>query len=288
MKRERTNYIQKAFDITKENMILAQPLVIYMLVLSFTLAGLGTQSNPALRLVFLTTNILLATAFFAGWFSMIRQGIFLNKKIENGEFKNAEDRMKASWDLGKTFFPGVGDNFLNVTSTSILFIISFLVITYLFYKLGTNFLPNPNLDLNKMYAAANSTTAELQKYLLSLSIDQIKAINLWGLYISGIVSAFTFATMFLFPAIFTNNKEEKEFFLLVPFTAFARNVVFLFKNILGSIGIFVFLFSLNTIFSILSLIFNLNIFLSIVGLILSFYVMTYAMVLIFLYYEEKN
>ena len=83
MKSEKTNYIQKAFDITKENMILAQPLVIYMIVLSFTLAGLSAQNNPILRLLFLTTNILLATAFFAGWFAMIRQGIFLNRRSRN-------------------------------------------------------------------------------------------------------------------------------------------------------------------------------------------------------------
>ena len=284
---KKTNYIQKAFDITKENMILAQPLVIYMIVLSFTLAGLAAQTDKILHFVFLTTNLLLGTAFISGWFYMIKQGILLNKRIENGEYENPEERMKASWDLGKTFFPGVGDNFLAVTTTTIFYIIVFVATMFLFFKIGTHILPNPNIDWKKLYSIANSTPAELQKYIFELNIQQIKAINLWGLYISSLTSAFTFATLFLYPALF-KTKDKKEFFLFSPFIAFGKNIVFLFKNFIGSIGIFIFLMFLNTVFSILSIIFNLNIILSIIGLILSFYVATYAIILIFLYYEERN
>ena len=284
---KKTNYIQKAFDITKENMILAQPLVIYMIVLSFTLAGLAAQTDKILHFVFLTTNLLLGTAFISGWFYMIKQGILLNKRIENGEYENPEERMKASWDLGKTFFLGVGDNFLTITTTTIFYIVIFVATMYLFFKIGTHILPNPNIDWNKLYVVANSTPAELQKYIFELNIQQIKALNLWGLYISCISSAFAFVTLFLYPALF-KTKDKKEFFLFSPFIALGKNIVFILKNFIGSLGIFIFLMFLNTVFSILSIIFNLNIILSIIGLILSFYVATYAIILIFLYYEEQN
>lgn len=287
MNNKKINFIEKAFDITKENMILAQPLVIYMIVLSFTLAGLASQTDKILKFVFLGANILLATAFLAGWFFMVKQGILLNKRIENGEYENPEERLKASWDLGKTFFPGVGDYFLSVTTTTVLYFVVFIATMFLFYKVGMHVLPNPNIDLNKLYTLANSTPAELQKYIFSLNMEQIKAINLWGLYISSVSSAFTFITMFLYPALF-KAKDKKEFFLFSPFVAFWKNIVFILKNFIGCLGIFIFIMFLNTVFSILSIIFNLNIILSIIGLILSFYVATYVIILIFLYYEERN
>ena len=282
------NFIQKAFDITKENIILAQPLIIFMIVLSFTLAGLSMQANRAAYMIFAVANILLCTAFFAGWFYMIKQGIYLDKRVQNGEYKKAEERAAASMALGKEFFPGVGEYFLPVTMTLAVYTIVFLGIIFLFYKIGLNILPHPHIDLNKFAEAVNSPPAEMQKYVYSLSIEQLRALNLWMLYAGSVFCAVSFLTMFWFPAIFDKKSEKQEFFLLVPFLSFKRNLVFLFKNFLGSVGIMIFLFVLNTVLSVLSVIFNLNIILAIAGLIISFYFMTYALVLIFLYYEERK
>lgn len=282
------NYIQKAFDITKENMILAQPLVIYMIVISFTFASLAMQTNKIMHLVLLIANILLCTAFLAGWFSMIKQGLLLDKRVENGEFQKPEDRAMASWNLGKAFFPGVGDNFLNITATTLCYFVLFFALIYLFYKLGLQVLPNPNIDWNKLYTTANSSPAELQKFIYALNFEQLKAINLWMLYVGAIGSLFTYVTLFVFPAVFDSESDKKDFFLLSPFKSFTRNIIFIFKHFVGTMGIFIFLFFLNSLLSVLSLIFNLNIILSIIGLIISFYFITYAVILIFLYYEENK
>lgn len=281
---ENKSIIQKAFDITKDNIILAQPLVLYLLAASFTFAGLAMQSNKYTYVIFLITNILLFTAFLAGWFSMIKQGILLNRRIENGEFQKAEDRAAASWDLGKAFFPGVGDYFLQVTLTTLAYVTFFILLTYAFFKLGQNYLPHHVLDLQKINTLANSSPAEIQKFVYSLSFEQLKAINIWMLYLGSVAFGYTFITLFWFPAIF----DSKETFWLAPIKSFSRNIVFLFKNFLGSLGVILFLLMLNTFISILSVIFNLNVVLAIVGLIISFYFTTYAVVLIFLYYDERR
>lgn len=281
-----TNYIKKALDITKENIILAQPLVIFMIVLSFTLAGLAMQAHKGSYMVFLIANVLLCTAFFAGWFYMVKQGILLNRRVENGEYKDPQDRASASIGLGKEFFPGVGEYFLPMTLTMIIYTAAYVLVLFLGYKAGMHFLPNPHLDVNQIYSMANATPAEIQKYVYSLNLEQLRAINLWMLFMGTIVTVFTFLTMFMFPAVFDKKSEKKELFFFTPFTAFNRNLVFIFKNFLGSIGILLFLFVLNTILSVLGVFFNLNIVLSIVGLIISFYFMTYAIILIFLYYES--
>jgi hypothetical protein len=278
--------IQKAFDITKENLILAQPPIIFMIVLSFTLAGLAMQTNPIAHTVFLVANVLLSCAFLSGWFFMIKQGLILNKRIELGEFKKPEERAEASMALGKAFFPGVGEYFLQMTFTVFAYVVLSVLIIILFYKLGLKILPAINVDIAQLYAAANSTPAEMQKFVMGLDLQQLKTLNLWFLYIGSVFTGLSFITMYLFPALIDSDPAKKEFFLFSPFYSFKRNILFICKNFLGSVGIMLFLFVLNTIFSILSIIFNLNIILSVIGLLISFYFMTYAVVLIFLYYEE--
>lgn len=282
-----SSFIQKAFNITKENIIIAQPLIIFLLIISFTLGALTQQTNKIYYLIFSTANLLLCTAFFAGWFYMIKKAIFHNKRAENNEYRNNEDKITASNALGKEFFPGVGEYFLSITYTTIVYVIVYGLLMFVSYKAGLELLPNPHVNMQDFMAAANSTPAEMHKYVYSLSFEQLKAMNIWMLFIGGILSAFTFLTMFLFPAVY--DKKETGFkMLLTPFIAFNRNLVFIFKHFIGSLGILIFLFFLNIVFSVLSLLFSINIILSIIGLIISFYFMTYAVVLIFLYYEENK
>ena len=288
MNLHKTNFIKKAFYITKEHIVLAQPLVLFLIVLSFTLAGLSTQTNKIAHMIFAFANILLCTAFLAGWFYMIKKGIYLDKRIQNGEYSKPEEKATASFALGKEFFNGVGEYFLKISATTLFYSLLYGVVMFLFFKLGIKILPHIDIDWVKFYQATNSSPMEMQKFVYSLSFEQLKAINIWMFYLGSVVSALTFATMYLYPAIFDTKTNKKEFFLVTPFLAFGRNIMFLFKNFWGSLGIIVFLFVLNTLFSILSIIFNMNIILSIIGLILSFYFMTYAVVLVFLYYEDKK
>ena len=281
------SYIKKAFDITKDNIILAQPLIIFLIVISFSFAGLAQQTNKILHLIFLTGNVLLCTAFFAGWFYMIKKGIEHNKKVQLDVFKNEQEKNSASLALGKEFFPGVGEYFLSITYTTIVYLIVYALLIFACYKIGMYYLPKPNIDMQQFMAAANSTPAEMQKYVYSLNFEQLKAINIWMMFVGGSAFIFTFLTMFLYPAVF--DKKENGFNLfLTPFSAFNRNIVFVFKHFFGSLGIMVYLFFLNMVISVLSLVFNINIILAVVGLIISFYFMTYAIVLIFLYYEERK
>ena len=63
--------IKKAFNITRDNIVIAQPIVIFMIVISLTTGALYKQTNKIAYMVFFVENILLCTAFFSGWFNMI-------------------------------------------------------------------------------------------------------------------------------------------------------------------------------------------------------------------------
>ncbi len=269
-----SNYIKQAFTITKENIILAQPLIIYLIIISLTMAGVARQNSQNAFYIFFGANILLSTAFFAGWMYMTRKTIEHSKK----EYDTPDNKSIASIKLINEFFPGVGEYFLSITASILLYAGGYLILMYLSYKLGLNFLGRPDIDWGKMLSA--QTPEQMQKFVGTLSFAQIKLLNLWFLFIGGISIIYTYLTMFLFPAVIYDSKN--------PFAAFLINIKFLFKNFAGSIGILIFLAALNMFISILSAIFSINVILSIIGLVITFYFMTYCLVLIFLYYDEKR
>ena len=267
-------YIKRAFGITKDNIILAQPLVLYLVVISLTMAGLAQQGNKTAFMVFALANILLTTAFCAGWFYMVKKTIEHSKK----EFEKSEEQSMASFALVKDFFPGVGEFFLPVTFLIIIYTTLFFAVMYLGYKFGLHALPHPHINWPEMMAA--QTPEQMQKFVHSLSFTQIKILNLWMFYMGAVFFLFSFLTLFLYPAMIYDSKN--------PFIAFWINIKFVFKNFFGSLGLLIFLLALHMFLSALSLLFSLNVFLSIIFLVISFYFATYCLVLIFLYYDEKR
>lgn len=269
-----SNFVKRAFEITKENIILAQPLVLYLVVISLTMAGLAKQQSTGAFYTFFGANILLSTAFFAGWMFMTRKTVEHSKK----EFEKPEEKNIASIKLINDFFPGVGEYFLSVTAAVLLYTGIYFILIYLSYKAGIMAFGRPEIDWAKMMAA--QTPEQMQAFVFSLSHAQLKLLNLWFFYIGGISVLFTFLTMFFFPAIIYDSKN--------PIKAFWVNLKFLFKNFTGSAGILIFLLALNMFVSILSALLSFNVILSIIGLVITFYFMTYCLVLIFLYYDEKR
>lgn len=92
--------IKQAFKVTKDNIILAQPLVLYLVVVSLTSAGLSRVPASPVFWVFFGANILLSTAFFAGWFYMCAKTV----EHEKTEYKSPEEKSIASVKLIKNFF----------------------------------------------------------------------------------------------------------------------------------------------------------------------------------------
>ncbi len=266
--------IKEAFAVTKNNIILAQPLVVYLIVISLTSAGLSRVPAMPVYWVFFGANILLSTAFFAGWFYMFKKTV----EHEKTEYKTQEEKSIASVKLIKHFFPGVGEYFLPVTAGILLYTVGFALVLYLGFEAGTYFLSNPHIDFAKIMAA--QTPDQMQDYLMTLKPVQIKLLNLWFIYLGGISFVYTLLTMFWFPAMLFESKN--------PFLALWANFKFVFRNFFGSLGIVSYLFLMNFVVSGINALSGINIVLSIISLVITFYFMTYCLVLLFLYYGEKR
>ena len=271
---------KKAFTLTKENIMIAQPLIIYLLVISITSGALYLQTNKTAFVIFLISNFFLSTAFFAGWFKVVKKTV----EVSRVNYEKEEDKNAASMDTIKEFFPGVSEYFISVSAAFIIYFAIGVFIVFLGYKLGTAYLPSPDLNFNKLMAVSAQSPAEMQKFVMSLSMTQLKAINIWVMYIAGLSLLFNFITLFIFPALY--NIEKKTFF--TPFIALWKNITFIFRNFFGAAAVLICLACLNILVSMVNAVFSINIILTIIAYIIAFYYLTYCVVLVFLYYEEKK
>ena len=273
--------IKKAFDITRDNIVTAQPLIVFLLIISLTSIGLAQQSNKIAFIVFFISNFLLTTAFLAGWFFMIKKTIEQSKI----EYEKPEEKAAASSGLLKEFFPGVAAYFAPVTAVFLIYTLLSAGIIYLVgFEWGLGYLETHNVHVNEIYQAAMQSQQALEKYLYSMTFGQLQAINIWMTALTFSAALFSFFTLFWFPSLFYLEKIN----FLSPFISFRKNIKFLFKNFLGAFGIMCFLSILNFIVFAINAIFSINIILSIIAFFIMFYFATYYMILIFLYYDSKQ
>ncbi len=276
-----TSLIKKAFDITRENIVTAQPLIVFLLVISISSIGLARQSNKIAFIIFFIANFLLTTAFLAGWFFMVKKTV-QHAKIE---YEKPEERAAASLDLLKEFFPGVSAYFVPVTVVFLIYVLLSAGIVYLVgVEWGIGYLTSHNVHIEKIYQAAMQSQQALEQFLYSLTFGQIKAINYWMTAITFAAAVYSFVTLFWFPSLFYMEKIT----FWSPFVSFWKNLKFLFKNFLGSVGVMCFLSILNFIVFVINAIFSINIILSVIAFFIMFYFATYYVVLIFLYYDSKQ
>ena len=273
--------IKKAFDITRDNIVTAQPLIVFLLIISLTTVGLAQQSNKIAFIIFFISNFLLTTAFLAGWFYMVKKTVLLSKV----EYEKPEERTAASFDLLKDFFPCVSAYFVPVTVVFLIYVLLSAGIIYLVgVEWGFGYLTSHNVHLTKIYQAALQSQQALEKYLYSMTFGQIQAINIWMMAVTFAAAVYSFLTLFWFPALFYMEKIN----FLSPFTSFWKNIKFLFKNFLGALGIMCFLSILNFAVFMVNAVFSINIILSVIAFFIMFYFATYYIILIFLYYDTKQ
>jgi hypothetical protein len=276
-------YFQKAFQITNDNIILTTPLVLFLLLFSLYL-GVSQRlpENFASAVLLFITILFMLSAFFAGWFFMIKKAVDLNKK----EFIIEEDKAKASFALLKEITLGIGEYFFSFIGAILVYTILLFLFFFIGYKVGLHFIGNMNLNINDIKMMM-STPDGLKTFAASLSAEQFKKIQLWDFLFITLMGVYSFITMF-FPAQIVNNTKN-------PFIAFFKSLTFTFKNFFSVLILFIYIYVLNFTISLvlsLSTIKTFSSFLSMLiylaSMLVYFYFIVYIIVLIFLYYDSAN
>lgn len=269
-------YFGKAFKITNENIILATPLVLFLLLLSIYI---GVAQNAPVNILSASllsiTTVLMVSAFFAGWLYMVKKAIDLDKQ----EFIAEDDKAKASFSLIKEFPIGIGEYFLSFIGLLVIYVLLFLLVTYITYLLGMHFIGKVGINLGELKIALGSATA-MKSLISSLSTEQLQKLNAWNFLYMMMTATYSFLTMFWGAEITFRTKNALR--------AFFRAIKFTFKNFLSALVLFIYVSFINFIISFINALSTVNPILYFISMIIYFYFLVYIVVLIFFYYDQES
>lgn len=269
-------YFGKAFKITNENIILTTPLVLFLLVFSIYL-GIAKSTPPTTftTILLILTTLFMFSSFISGWLFMVKKAVELDKQ----KFSVEEEKAKASLRLLKEFTVGVGEYFLPFTLGLIFYTALILLMLYAAYQIGLHFIGNIGISILGLKAALNSPPA-MKSLISSLSTEQLTKLNLWNLLFLITMALFSFITMFWSAHIIIKNKN--------PLIAFYQSIKYIFKNILASFVLFLYISFVNFVVSLINTTATINPLLYFLSMIIYFYFVVYVVVLVFLYYDSEN
>lgn len=265
---------KNSLQITKDNLVLIQPLIIFLLIISFALYPLKALQNNTTAFILVLINFsLLCFAFCAGWFGMIKKAVLNFKYKQMGVEYESENEMT----LLKSFFPAVGQYFLPVCGFCFLLIILSFIFSQFIFKFGMYLFLDANILIEFLNQSSKSPQEQVN-FLNTLSATQQILLIKWLLYL--IFSNFIFNLFIFFsaPILFFKSKN--------PFVVLWHSILCVFKKPINTIGLYFHLILCVFIFLGFSILGNINLILSLITLFLTLIFMTYCIILVFLGYEE--
>lgn len=266
---------KNTFKTTNDCIILAAPLIVFLSILGwyYEYAADSINTIPKLILACITMFVMFS-GFAAAWFYMAKKTIALSKKV----FVFDKDRAKALAKLVMTLPNGIGRLFLPTLG-----VISTYILIYLLILSGAGFVINnfvgtidlSSIDLHTLLIS----TGELFDELKSFTNDEIRIMNYWYLLLSIGVTVVSFLTMLWIPEIVYAEKNS--------YKALLYSLKKLFMTLKSSSLLFIYVYFLILVITILNTLLMFNPFLYFIVLMLYYYFLVYIVVLLFTYYEQK-
>lgn len=262
----------KSYQLIKDNLILVQPLLLFLMLLGFILAPI---SIGGLSIVFFFIVLSLFCAFSSGWFNMFHKCVNLSDK----QGLSREEKALNSINLLKEFFPGVGKYFYKILLGSIIYIVLLFIVVNLFGGIiGDRLIGYPESVNSKELMNAFISGGNSLEFLNKITdTDKIKVL-LWNGLSFIILVIFSYLTMFWIHSVIVEDKgiikaylESLKTVLKRPFTS---SVIFI--SYWGSIIGIGFLGSRG----------SLNFIVHLVLLMLLALVFVYFTMMTFLYFEK--
>lgn len=269
-------YFTRAFKITNENIILTTPLVLFLFLLSIYLGvARSAPEAPSSFILLSITTLFMLSAFFSGWFFMVKRAVDLDKI----EFIIDEDKARASFNLIKELPIGIGEYFFPFIGGLVLYSALGLLLFFVAYEIGLHFVGKVGISLLELKSALNSPIA-MKALVSSLSAEQVTKLNAWNFLFLSTMAVFSFITLFWGAEIILKTKN--------PLCAFFKALIFTFRNFLSAIIVFIYISTINFAVSLINAISTVNPILYFVSLLIYFYFVVYVVVLIFLYYGNET
>lgn len=269
-------YFIDAFKITNNNIILATPLILFILFLTLYIGIMGASSSGTLVFfIVLVTYFLMWAAFLSGWFYIIRKAILLNY-----EEISKEEKIKKSYSLIKKMVKGVGKNFFSILGMMLMSFIFFILLILLTHYIGIHLIGGINISKQDLYVALNSNSKEaLESLINTLPMEELVKIVKWIYFCLFSFCIFAFFQIYWSPTIIKGEKNV--------FKALYTALKFLRKNFLITMLLFIVLVLVQVIVTVMSSLISVNsTLLTFLLLLIDFYIKVYSVVMVFLIYEK--
>ena len=268
--------LEKSYVILRNNLIIIQPFIFYLLLASVFL-GSANSASAAVRPVFITFLVsvfALSCAFLAGWLQLFQAAIRNYYKNDASPLEKAE----MSFGILREFLPAVGRFFVPITMAVILYFVLFFGVIKLTVFLGLKYIGlTPNLVPEKILAVFSDKT-QMATFVSSLTeLDRTKLLR-WDILSLFMTGAFSYLTMFWFPAVMLNGENA--------FKAFWSGLKVTFGKPFTTLGLFSIYWVVNLSVSLLGSLAPGVFLLQILNLMLVVFITVYFIMVSFVYFEE--
>lgn len=257
--------MKNVFELTNKNIILLTPLLLYSLFSSVYLA-VSTLGGKALMMIFaLMLFFVMTTAFTAGWFYVIKIMVI-----------DSSNELKS---ILKDFVSGIGEYILPSLGLLTNVLLISLLALGISYKLGMVLIGDVGFSMETL-AKAMESTATLKAFISSLSMEELTKLSYWNTLLLAVMALVYFVLILYLPAMFFESKN--------PFKALFISTKRLFsKKFFKTVGIYLLIFIVNFIISLLSAILVGIPVLHFVVTLANFYFITAVSIGIFYYYYNS-
>jgi hypothetical protein len=270
--------LKKSYEILRNNFIIIQPFIFYLLLLSVFLGSVNSASAGVkpVFIIFLVSIFALSCAFLAGWLQLFQAAIRNSYKEDASPIEKAE----MSFGILREFLPAVGRFFVPITVAVVLYFVLFFGVIKLTVFLGLKYIGlTQNLQPEKILAVFSDKT-QMAKFVSSLTeIDRIKLLR-WDVLSLFMTGFFSYLTMFWFPALMLNGENA--------FKAFWSGLKATFSKPFTTLGIFSLYWVVNLSVSLLGSIAPGAFLVQILNLMLVVFITVYFIMVSFVYFEEYS
>lgn len=270
------NILVESFNILKSNLIVIQPFIFFMLVISLFISPISYKNGvtPAM-MVFLVSIFALVCAFLAGWFQLFQAAIRNYRK----DLKDDEKSL-VSFSVLREFFPAVGRFFIPISIAVLLYCgLLFFVLKFALI-MGQNFIGIPESFKVDNLLQIFGDEKKAYAFISALSESDKMKISQWNILTLFVTGAYSYVTMFWFPAIVMNGENA--------FKALVTGFKAVFSRPSITFGIFIFYWLLNFISSIIGSMLPGNFIVQLLNLMFMIFVMNYFIMAVFVYFEDYS
>lgn len=267
--------ILSSFKTTNNCIILVTPLIVFLSIFNwyYVYAADSINTIPKLFLSAITMLIMISI-FLSAWLYMAKKTISISKKV----FVFDKDRNDA---LGKLFLAlptGISKLFLPIIGVIAIYLLLYSTLFYIINFIIENFIGIIHFNSFDFQTLQLSNGEFLEEVKL-LSDKELKVFNYWLLLLILGSSAISYFTTYWIPEVVYNYKNS--------LNALKNSIVKAIANPLDTFLVFLVIYSIIFIMSLLNIIVMANPILYFLVSLFYYYFIVFVIVLLFTYYEQK-